>query len=32
MNEGRVLRLFDRPRTRDKDIHEPPGALLPVTS
>jgi hypothetical protein len=22
--------LFDWPRTRDEDIHEPPGALLPI--
>src|ERR1700692_2111820 len=26
----RVLRLFDWPRTRDKDVHESLGALLPV--
>jgi hypothetical protein len=25
-----VSRLFDWPRTRDEDVHESPGALLPV--
>jgi hypothetical protein len=27
---GRTASLFDWPRTGDEDIHESPGALLPV--